>query len=349
MTDLGTLGGSRSVASAISPDGQIVGQAYILGNTPHAFLHSGGTMTDLNTLIPAGITLLSATAINAAGQIVGEAHIPSANNARHAFLYSPGTVTDLGTLGGTHSVAFGINTTGQVVGSSYLPGDRAQHAFLYSDRMTDLGILGGRDSFAYGINTTGQVVGRSYLPGDLAHHAFRYRSCSGTMIDLNDLVPPGVIVTNATAINTAGQIVGDGRIDGSPHVHALLLTPLLTDRFAYARVDGAATAGGTLDSRYAYNASGGERIQHRHPPRAHPVAPMRERHCRRPRLPPRCCTDQAPYRAQGQPGGAHGGSNDPIASPFHGMRCPPASPIFASWQWLLNTGCSLEAIDMTVH
>src|SRR5207247_5601013 len=44
-----------------------------------------------------------------------------------------------------------------------------------------------------------------------------------------------------------------------------------------------------------------KRIQHRHPPRAQPVAPRRERHCRRPRLPPRSCTDQAPSRDQGQP------------------------------------------------
>src|SRR6266571_8620795 len=76
---------------------------------------------------------------------------------------------------------------------------------------------------------------------------------------------------------------------------------------------------------------------------------MRERHCRRPGLTPRSCTDQAPSRDQGQLGGAHGRRNDPIASPFHGMRCPPASPLFASWPWLLHTGCSLEAIDMTIH
>ena len=61
------------------------------------------------------------------------------------------------------------------------------------------------------------------------------------------------------------------------------------------------------------------------------------------------CTDQAPARDQGHPGGAHGRSNDSIASPFHGMRCPPVSPLFASWAWLLHTRCSLEAIDMTVY
>ena len=36
-----------------------------------------------------------------------------------------------------------------------------------------------------------------------------------------------------------------------------------------------------------------KRIQYRHPPRAQPVAPLRERHCRGPRLPPRRCTAQA--------------------------------------------------------
>ena len=66
-----------------------------------------------------------------------------------------------------------------------------------------------------------------------------------------------------------------------------------------------------------------KRRQHRHLPRVQPVAPMRERHCRR----PRSCTDQAPYRDQGHPGGAHGRRNNPIASPCHGMRCPPVYPL----------------------
>src|SRR5215813_8970399 len=67
------------------------------------------------------------------------------------------------------------------------------------------------------------------------------------------------------------------------------------------------------------------------------------------RLTPRSCTAQALSRAQGQPDGAHGRRNDAIASPCLVMRCSPVSPIFASLQWLLHTGCSLEAIDMTVH
>jgi hypothetical protein len=56
-----------------------------------------------------------------------------------------------------------------------------------------------------------------------------------------------------------------------------------------------------------------------------------------------------PLSRSGTPGGAHGRRNDPIASPCHGMRCPPDHPLFASWPWLLHTEYSLEAIDMTVQ
>jgi hypothetical protein len=42
-----------------------------------------------------------------------------------------------------------------------------------------------------------------------------------------------------------------------------------------------------------------KRIQHRHPPRAQPIAPMRERHCRGPWITPRSCIEQAPRRDQG--------------------------------------------------
>jgi hypothetical protein len=75
------------------------------------------------------------------------------------------------------------------------------------------------------------------------------------MTDLNTLVPAGVIVTNATGINAAGQIVGDGRIGRSAHTHALLLTPTPLNRFAYALADLPTAASYTPDSHY--NASGG--------------------------------------------------------------------------------------------
>ncbi|MBI5747805.1 MAG: hypothetical protein HZA00_01680 [Nitrospinae bacterium] len=75
------------------------------------------------------------------------------------------TITDLGTLpGGNQSYAYGINNSGQVVGSAFTEAGY-YHAFLYSGGvMQDLGTLGGTHSFASGINDSGQVVVVQELP-----------------------------------------------------------------------------------------------------------------------------------------------------------------------------------------
>ena len=71
---------------------------------------------------------------------------PQAIQATNQTMY---TVTDLGTLGGTFSIAVAISNTGTVSGFSNLPGDAAQHEFIWRNGvMTDLGTLGGPNSFA---------------------------------------------------------------------------------------------------------------------------------------------------------------------------------------------------------
>ncbi|TNY02694.1 hypothetical protein, partial [Escherichia coli] len=70
--------------------------------------------------------------------------------------------------GGIDSSGYGINNTGQVTGYSYIAGNIARHAFLYSDgKMTDLntrnGVSGGSVILAEGrgINDAGQIVANS--------------------------------------------------------------------------------------------------------------------------------------------------------------------------------------------
>jgi probable HAF family extracellular repeat protein len=155
MTDLGTLpGGSFSIATAINAKGQVVGYANVEDGSTHAFLWERGVMTDIG----AGGQFSAAEAINGRGQVVGgnvlwkngsitnmgpiAAHginlkaqvagynvVPEVGDL-HAFIWEKGTLTDLGTLGGTSSLAFAINTSGQIAGrSSTVSG--AQHAALW--------------------------------------------------------------------------------------------------------------------------------------------------------------------------------------------------------------------------
>jgi len=74
-------------------------------------------------------------------------------------------ITDLGTLGGTFSLAYGINNRGQIDGFSTLPGDTVEHSFIRkSGRMIDLGALGGPHSQSLaGLNEFGVVPGATEL------------------------------------------------------------------------------------------------------------------------------------------------------------------------------------------
>lgn len=88
--DLGTLGGSRSVAWDINSTGQVVGEAETSSGVTHAFRFSDGVMTDLNSLLQqpeeGDWELLTAKAINDRGEIVGQGRF---HGSLHAFLLSP--------------------------------------------------------------------------------------------------------------------------------------------------------------------------------------------------------------------------------------------------------------------
>ena len=128
------------------------------------------------------------------------------------------TITDLGTLSGAHSMAYGINDSGQVAGSAFTAGNAFQRAFITGANgagMTDLGTLGGMHSYAYGINNSGQVVGWSFIADNVSLHSFLYSN--GAMVDLNLLAPvaaAGWTGLQARDINNNGQIVGWGTLNG---------------------------------------------------------------------------------------------------------------------------------------
>jgi probable HAF family extracellular repeat protein len=121
-------------------------------------------------------------------------------------------MTDLGTLPQqTHSLGWGINSSGQVVGNSYTSG--VGRAFLYSNgSMSDIGTLGGSNAFAQAINDVGQITGEAALANG-TQNVFLYSG--GQMIDLGK---PG----SGSAINNAGQIAGTANFGSG--LHAFLYT-----------------------------------------------------------------------------------------------------------------------------
>src|SRR5215207_401119 len=227
IKDLGTLGGTSSFSSStlandINDSSQIVGRSITSSGSSHAFLYSGGQMKDLGTL--PGDIKSGAADINDSGQILG--YSLTSSGGLRTFLYSGGQMKDFSMLsGGTDVVARSINNTGQIVGESN-SNSGSQHAFLYSGgEMKDLGTLGGAWSIAYGVNDSGQVVGSSSISKG-TQRAFLYSGAQ--MHDLTTLLPAGCgwILREAQEINTSGQIVGRGELNGQKR--AFLATPATT-------------------------------------------------------------------------------------------------------------------------
>ena len=80
--DLGSLGGAHSFGYAINAGGQVTGYADTSGNAVHAFLYTGGVMTDLGTLGGDGASF--GLGINTSGQVTGYSDVDGV--ALHACL-----------------------------------------------------------------------------------------------------------------------------------------------------------------------------------------------------------------------------------------------------------------------
>ena len=229
--DLGTLpGGNFSEARAVNELGQVTGfwGNFVNGDpSAQAFLWQDDVMTDLGPTI--GGVASRAFGLNDSGQVTGWRR-ENDGDERIAFIWQDGINSDLGPIpGGFSSEGLAINSRGEVTGAGLLRdaggSGTITRAFLhFKGQMTDLGTLPGFPrSAGIDINDVGIIVGLGFGVNPPTGFVCQ----TGTMIDLNDLIASNanVIITNATAINNAGQIAGWG-IGPDGHSVAVILTPM---------------------------------------------------------------------------------------------------------------------------
>jgi probable HAF family extracellular repeat protein len=221
---------SGTEAYGINNSGEVVGTGYLTSSNFHAFLYSGGNMTDLG---PPGAYQASAVAINNSGQIIGGYYLNS--GVAGEFLITNGKMTTLPVPAGASGVsAFAINDNGEIVGAIFFTSGAPSHAAKFVNGVwTDLGAISGASaSRATAINISGQIVGTAFFPQTQYHppkpgkHVPFLSTASG-LVNLNTLIPSGTgfLLTDAVAINASGQILCDATNAAGGSEHAVLLTP----------------------------------------------------------------------------------------------------------------------------
>jgi probable HAF family extracellular repeat protein len=246
VTDLGTAGGSSTVAFGINNSGIAVGWGETATGDMNAFSF-GNSMQNLAGL--AGGTDTYAYGINSSGTSVGisyvdgQAHGEMWNGGKttdlgagmvatgindpgaviggngHAFLLVNGVYRDLGTLpGGNWSTAYGINNAGTVVGSGNLANGMFRgFVWTAATGMVELGTFGGNNSYANAINSSGEVVGEASLANGYDN---AFLAVGAMMTDLGTL---GGGNSYAYGINDSGTAVGYSTVaDGDPHAFIYL-------------------------------------------------------------------------------------------------------------------------------
>ncbi len=217
-TSISLLAGSALLAAVLAAQAEDA-------PPPPAFL-----VFDTGTL---GGTFAAGSGINGLGWVSGLA--TTAAGAIHATLSIPGNVLDLGTLGGTNSaVEWPVkNNDGVVVGISegatpdplgerfscadFIPtnGHTCLPFIWQRGAMTQLALLGGNNGFATGVNDAGQAVGWAettvHDPTCTPPQVLQFLAVEwGPAPNVPRVLPPwpGDSTSAATAINSAGQVVG---------------------------------------------------------------------------------------------------------------------------------------------
>jgi probable HAF family extracellular repeat protein len=200
ITDLGTLGGAASRASAINNNGQVTGEADNAAGAARAFRWSAATgLIDMG--MGRGFVGGQGDAINNLGQVAGAAG-QKGSFWQAVFWSAPGQFQQL-LSGNGQSEAYGINDAGEVVGIDWNSFGTFLSAVVGGKRKVTI-IAPGQGLQGLGINAYGQVIihnrsnGTFGNPFSLWTPAVR-NGTTGTNVVLGD--------STSGALNDGGQVV----------------------------------------------------------------------------------------------------------------------------------------------
>jgi len=215
IINLGTLGGTASVANAINQRGEVVGWAQDAAGLKQAFVWRDGTMSGLGFLGP--YTASMANAINNHGVITGVASNSPTNHL--AFVYDNNVMTSIGTLGGSASAGQGINDRMEIIGwsqaSNNVPDASDPQTFFWiSNQMHRIRSFHFYSSCeGKGVNQSGTVVGvtAAWTP-NLLWWGYVWNDSNGNHTyefgEMKLLGTFGGYYSHANAINDLNQVVG---------------------------------------------------------------------------------------------------------------------------------------------
>ena len=175
-------GAQATLAGGINRVEQIVGMfcstttcSLDYASSSQGFLldHVGGAFTMIN--FP-GALGTAATAINDAGEIVGNYSVCKGSDVeskvlqppctfiqQHGFLLSGGTYTTVDPSGSIGTMLGGINNSGEISGS-YIDASSKTHGFVFSSGVfTIVDYPGASGTEVYGVNDKGQIVGSAQI------------------------------------------------------------------------------------------------------------------------------------------------------------------------------------------
>jgi probable HAF family extracellular repeat protein len=203
MSDPGTLGGITASASAINNAGQVVGYATDTNEVANAFLYDGTNMVNLSNFIPAGsgwTNLLSADAINDAGQIAGSGYL--ADGSYHAYLLLPATPLTIAITNPAPNASFQAPAT-FVVGASVSDSTGTVTNVLF---LANSSTIGQSTTAPYGATASNLSAG-TYLIKAVAFDNTGLTATNSISVTVSAVVadvPPTVSITNP-APNTSFQ------------------------------------------------------------------------------------------------------------------------------------------------